>query len=77
MAYDVSNPHPAHGKDPNIRNEFGHTEYPKWVNHPTEKVAHSVRKSEQVPVRVLCENKEEEEKLLGKKSKGWSKPEGE
>lgn len=31
MSYDVSNPHPDYGKDPNIKNEFGHTEYPKWV----------------------------------------------
>ena len=30
--YDVSNPHPGFGKDPNILNEFGHTMYPKWVN---------------------------------------------
>lgn len=26
------NPHPLHGVDPNIMNEFGHTHYPKWVN---------------------------------------------
>lgn len=30
--YDVSNPHPGFGKDPNILNEFGHTKYPMWVN---------------------------------------------
>jgi len=29
--YTVSNPHPAFGKDPNIKNELGHTEYPMWV----------------------------------------------
>jgi hypothetical protein len=29
--YDVSNPHPGFGKDPNILNEFGHTKYPMWV----------------------------------------------
>lgn len=29
--YNVSNPHPLYGKDPNIINEFGHTMYPKWV----------------------------------------------
>jgi hypothetical protein len=29
--YNVSNPHPGYGKDPNIVNEFGHTYYPKWV----------------------------------------------
>jgi hypothetical protein len=31
VKYDVSNPHPGYGKDPNILNEFGHTKYPKWV----------------------------------------------
>lgn len=30
--YDVSNPHPGFGKDPNILNEYGHTKYPMWVN---------------------------------------------
>lgn len=30
--WDVSNPHPGFGKDPNIANEFGHTKYPMWVN---------------------------------------------
>ncbi len=30
--YDVSNPHPGSGKDPNILNESGHTKYPMWVN---------------------------------------------
>lgn len=29
--YDVSNPHPGFGKDPNIGNEFGHTKYPMFV----------------------------------------------
>lgn len=29
--YDVSNPHPGFGKDPNILNEYGHTKYPMWV----------------------------------------------
>lgn len=32
--YNVSNPHPLYGKDPNIINEFGHTMYPKWVKGP-------------------------------------------
>jgi len=30
--YNVSNPHPGFGKDPNILNEYGHTKYPMWVN---------------------------------------------
>jgi len=29
--YNVSNPHPKYGKDPNILNEFGHTAYPKMI----------------------------------------------
>jgi hypothetical protein len=29
--YDVTNPHPGYGKDPNILNEFGHTKYPMYV----------------------------------------------
>jgi len=29
--WDVSNPHPGFGKDPNILNEYGHTKYPMWV----------------------------------------------
>jgi hypothetical protein len=29
--WDVSNPHPGYGKDPNILNEYGHTKYPMWV----------------------------------------------
>lgn len=34
--YNVSNPHPLYGKDPNIINEFGHTMYPKWVDSKVE-----------------------------------------
>ena len=29
--YDVSNPHPGYGTDPNILNEYGHTKYPMYV----------------------------------------------
>lgn len=29
--YNVSNPHPKFGKDENILNEKGHTQYPKMV----------------------------------------------
>lgn len=31
--YDVSNPHPGYGKDPNILNEYGHTKYPMYVGN--------------------------------------------
>jgi hypothetical protein len=30
--YTVEKPHPRHGIDPNIINEFGHTMYPKFVH---------------------------------------------
>lgn len=64
MAYDVSNPHPMYGKDPNIINEFGHTAYPKWID--TGK-----KDDKGKPVRVLVENKKEEEKIVGKE--GWNR----
>lgn len=35
--YSVRNAHPEFGVNPNIKNEYGHTEYPKWVPHPTKK----------------------------------------
>ena len=33
LKYDVNNPHPGYGKDPNILNEFGHTKYPMYVGN--------------------------------------------
>lgn len=27
-----ANPHPMFGKDPNIIDAYGHTEYPKWID---------------------------------------------
>lgn len=29
--FNVANPHPGFGKDPNIKNEKGHTNYPKKI----------------------------------------------
>ena len=52
--YTPENPHPGFGKDPNIKNEFGHTHYPKWVVHY------------QTNERVLVENPLAEEEALGK-----------
>lgn len=66
MAYDVSNPHPLFGKDPNIINELGHTRYPRWVDHPSEKLSEGSK----FPKRVLVQNPKEEEELTGKKPKG-------
>ena len=50
--YSLANPHPGYGADPNILNELGYTEYPKWVdskienkrvvvNNPTEEASHT------------------------------------
>lgn len=76
--YNVSNAHPGFGVDPNIINEFGHTVYPKWVDHPTEKelvqIKQTVGQSNTVthnvinkhPKRVLVHNEKEEAELLGK-----------
>lgn len=87
-AYTASNPHPLHGKDPNIMNELGHTHYPKWVDHPTEKrvdhivtnTGNNIQQSASVetkfPVRVLVQDADEEAELLGKpkvKAKDWGK----
>ncbi len=85
--YSASNPHPLHGKDPNIMNELGHTHYPKWIDHPTEKrVDHVVTTKKSgdseshvietpFPLRVLVESPEHEAEVMGtvKKSKkaGW------
>lgn len=74
MSYNVSNPHPLFGKDPNIINEYGHTAYPKWVDHPTNKTKHSVIPSKEIPVRVLVNNAEEEAEVTGKRaSVNWGK----
>lgn len=40
-------------------------EYPKWIDHPTEKDPKG-----SFPLRVLVKDKKEEEALLGKKPKG-------
>lgn len=75
--YSASNPHPGHGIDPNIMNELGHTHYPKFVDHPTEKrVDHVVTTKKngdseshsietKFPLRVLVKDADEEAELLG------------
>jgi hypothetical protein len=59
--YDVANPHPGFGKDPNILNEFGHTKYPMWVgdkiaNNPKEEAA---LRGEEAPVDEVLVLKED------------------
>jgi len=73
--YTVRNPHPDFTKDDNIINEYGHTKYPKWIDHPTKKEKHTTttylkngetRLNEvdtDFPEKVLV-NSEEEEKAL-------------
>ncbi len=50
--YDNENPHPGFGKDPNIRNVQGHTEYPKYVTNKEG-------------ARVIVNNPTEEEEATG------------
>ena len=66
MTYDVSNPHPMYGKDPNIINQLGHTEYPKMI-YPQGKDQPG----------IVVKNKKEEEAALGKpeEEKSEQKPE--
>jgi len=55
--YDLNNPHPGFGKDPNIVNEYGHTLYPKMV-YPdgpmttTGKVVHNAAEEAEVMGQV-------------------------
>lgn len=65
--YDVSNPHPGYGTDPNILNEFGHTAYPKWV-------ATGEKTDKGHEVRVLVKDEAEETEVTGKKADNKAKP---
>jgi hypothetical protein len=66
--YDENNPHPGFGKDPNIRNVQGHTDYPKFVTNKDGE-------------RVIVNNPTEEEEIAvieeviaapkGKQKAGW------
>lgn len=60
-SYTVSDPHPMFGKDPNILNELGHTKYPMYVDHPTDKEA-----SGRFPARVVVQDEDEHRALVGK-----------
>lgn len=55
--WTVENPHPGFGKDPNILNEYGHTEYPMWVNDPADNTK-----------RIIVNSKEEFEALSKSKA---------
>lgn len=60
--YSLANPHPGFGKDPNILNEYGHTEYPKRIHSKIENQ------------KVTVNNPTEEAKHLGKKVEDKKKP---
>jgi hypothetical protein len=62
--YDNENPHPEYGKNPNIRNIQGHTEYPKYV---FPKGVDAIKAN--FDSRVLVNNPEEEAKATGKSNK--------
>ena len=52
--WDVSNPHPGYGKDPNILNEYGHTKYPMFVgnvivNNEEEEKAERAKQNGEAP----------------------------
>jgi hypothetical protein len=38
VKFGPANPHPGFGKDPNIGNEYGHTVYPRFVEHKGEQI---------------------------------------
>lgn len=58
--YDVTNPHPGYGKDPNILNEFGHTKYPMYVgsvivqNEEEERAARGITSVPKVEPSVVA-----------------------
>lgn len=81
--HTVSNPHPGFGTDPNIKNEFGHTHYPKWVDHHSDEVA-KTKAGKPIMARVLVNDEAEEAEATGKlankktgasaeNTKGWAK----
>lgn len=63
--WTVRNPHPdfdADNPDGNIINEFGHTRYPKEVDHPTKKrvdvTTTYIDKDKRVTNRIVCDGKD-------------------
>lgn len=55
--YNLSNPHPLYGKDPNIINEFGHTHYPKWITVGEQQVIAKDAKHEKELLGIKEEKK--------------------
>lgn len=46
-----------------VANEAGHTSYPKWVDHPTQKESFKTQDGKEIPKRVLVNNPDEEKDL--------------
>lgn len=88
--YSVRNPHPGFGIDPHIKNEYGHTLYPKYIDHPWKKQVHSTVTNigrdqtktniieTDIPERVLVNDEKEEKAVMGEKppAKAEAKAEG-
>ena len=76
--WTVSNPHPMHGKDPNILNEFGHTEYPKFLHKFHPEKGHIVKlgdKWSDPHDSVIVEDDEEAAEAIAKGyAEKWVKP---
>lgn len=49
-----------------VKNELGHTEYPKWIDHPSAKTPTGF------PKKVLVKDPDDEAKALG--GADWKKP---
>lgn len=63
--WTVSVPHPEYDPENlegNIINVFGHTRYPKYVDHPTKKEVHVTRtyfdKDKSVNNRIVCDGQD-------------------
>jgi len=63
--YDNENPHPEFGKNPNIRNVQGHTEYPKFVFPKNFKLADKTPNKLELEARVVVNNPAEEAEVTG------------
>ena len=63
--YNVSNPHPEYGSNPNIINEFGHTAYPKMVYPKGPDEAGVIVNSESEEVALMGKEKKDIPKALG------------
>lgn len=66
--YDNENPHPEFGKNPNIRNEQGHTEYPKLVFPKEFKIAGKTPTKVELESRVVVNSPAEEAEVTGEAS---------